>query len=322
METRPELSALEARMLSGQTWRLAACSPGCRCVEERWKAESLSEDLARCGIAPRRSGAAGYKRTPWPERTRRKRDLDLLLQTLVATLRPTVDDWCDIREGCGPVYFGVGGPETRVHERKSEWSRSRRQLAEWLDDRAGKQRTPYAIRLRRAAREFEEEDSVDHAISWLLEAALLEAGVGPAVRETLLQAPTDSLSGQQLAEMVYLARAGRRSLRVLAARRLAGATSPQAASTLRQLLWEPYGPLAETALWAISCHDPRSAARACLRVVRGMLEEDSLGLRCSIAAAALTAGEGSEVPDLLLHAYETTPLRPEVCELAQLIAGM
>jgi hypothetical protein len=165
------------------------------------------------------------------------------------------------------------------------WLDTRRAAAAFCLELAGKQRTPWAVRLRRAAECFAREaamlkDETDsssfilHPSSfrtaaelaaegthYVLEAALLGLRLPPELCRTLLEPPDAPLPGTAQHEMIYLARAGTRPLRQLAARRLAGSHHSQTVATLAQLLYDPDGPTSETALWALERIAPPGRAR-------------------------------------------------------------
>lgn len=170
-----------------------------------------------------------------------------------------------------------------IRQRARWWLDARRASVEFLRELAGKQRTPYAVRLRRAAALFEHEitvfpifdgaiqnpkseilraaDLAARAMEQVGEAALLRMRLAPEARTALLEPPDAPLRPTAFQEVLYLARAGIRPLRQLAARRLAGSDSPQAVATLTQLLYDPDGPTSETALWALQRIAPEEGRR-------------------------------------------------------------
>ena len=106
-----------------------------------------------------------------PQGRRRRRDLDILLEFAIWSLRPPVDEWCEARGACGPVGYGLSAYDLWGHAEVASrglperghplrWSALRRAAAFWLDRRAGRQRTPYAVRLRRAGEWFAEESRI------------------------------------------------------------------------------------------------------------------------------------------------------------------
>lgn len=359
---RPELDLVEAAMLSGVVWRTGACTIGCSCTMERAALDSLPDDLARLRLRlpagrpfgkdiPPRDCMHLLRRSREPAGRRRHRDVDLLLEFAVWTLRPMIYDWCDAKAECTRVGFGLAAYDiwadsasntTDAQKRATCWSALRNAATIWLDRRAGRQRTPYAIRLRRASERFFEESEVwkrssalkaedilnaraiaETAAYSLLEAALIGSGVPASVRELLLQPPEEPLSGTAEQELIYLARAGRRALRALAARRLAGSEGRQAVATLQQLLWEDYAPLADAALWALRRITPDSAGRIALYVARGMAQDDPSILRSSLLCeAADQPSDGLEqLLDDLVAPEVSALIRREVRLAAQCIRG-
>ena len=98
---------------------------------------------------------------------------------------------------------------------------------------------PVATRLRRAARLFDatpSDSTLDEARLFLREAVLLELQLPLIVQNALLTSPDLPLSDIARRELIYMARAGTRDVKTLAARRLAGERHhPDAHSTLEQL---------------------------------------------------------------------------------------
>ena len=164
--------------------------------------------------------------------------------------------------------------------RARAWQRARQVGAAFLCDLAGAGRSAVGRRLLRAAELLEQEARnvlapaaerfegrrsraearrilaagealFDAALDLVAEAALLRAGARAGMEECLLGDPSWTLRGATLHEVVYLARAGARPFRQLAARRLAGSDAPIAVSTLRELLYDRDPAVAETALWAL-----------------------------------------------------------------------
>jgi len=252
------------------------------------------------------------------------------------------------RRACPEPAEGNRTPNTVLHRRALWWLDARRASAAFLRELAGKQRTPWAVRLRRAADLFEEEFSIldagfsiaagqnprsqipdpewsealrragalaAQAMEYVAEAAFLGLRLAPTLRAALQEPPDAPLRPTDLQEVIYLARAGIRPLRQLAARRLAGSDHPQAIATLTQLLYDPDGPVSETALWALQhaapeqCrrlfedafrHAPRdrrntdqALQRALLFVVTGTPDEDARRL---LRAALEDTGEGDRDP--------------------------
>ena len=122
-------------------------------------------------------------------------------------------------------------------------ARQREVAAAFLREVAGKRRDPVAIRLRRAAERFAGAQSpgdVQDALHRLREAVLLELRLPAVAQEALLSSPTKPLSDIARRELIYLARAGTRDIKVLAARRLQPERRhTDALSTLEQLAYDP-----------------------------------------------------------------------------------
>jgi hypothetical protein len=114
--------------------------------------------------------------------------------------------------------------------------------AAFLREIAGRQRTPVAIRLRRAADRFasarasEDMEGARHA---LREAVFLDLRLPAVVQRALLSSPATPLTDVERRELIYLARAGTRDLKVLSARRLAPERPlPDVCGTLEQLAYD------------------------------------------------------------------------------------
>lgn len=118
----------------------------------------------------------------------------------------------------------------------------RAQAAAFLSEVVGKRRDPVAVRLRRAATHFEQARTPAEWQAGLLslrEALLLDLHL-PAVVQTALLSPAETpLSDIERRELIYLARAGTRDIRILAARRLGSERHHQdACNTLHQLRYD------------------------------------------------------------------------------------
>lgn len=339
---RPEIDNVEATVLSGAAWRIGFCTAGCDCMVRRAAAETLEEDIARLGLRRKPGSPEVLQKSAALRGRRRNRDLQTLLDLAAWSLRPAVMDWCETRRA--PVLAGFGlsaydlwadalsGSLNEFAHLLEGWGALRRNAGLWLLRRAGQQRTPYAVRLRRAGSRFQEEADVLEAliqgptVRWVLqqaqeysavaidavtEAALMEAGIPSVVRSVLLEDTAEALTGTALQEVLYLARAASRPLRVLAARRLAGGQGPQVEATLGQLLWEPYSPLADTALWALGRSHPDSISRTALGTARGMARESPSSLRVPLLCTAEPDGLG-EIVAALAEEGNLATLRPEV----------
>ncbi|HSV72688.1 MAG TPA: hypothetical protein VLH79_02900 [Chthonomonadales bacterium] len=240
-----------------------------------------------------------------------------------------------------------GGGESRVDAlRARAWQRARWAGAAFLRAVAGAGRDPAARRLLRAADLLEREARdvlgpvgdrlaarrrsearrllapgealFDAALELVAEAVLMRMGAPAGAEECLLGDPEAILEGSALQEVIYLARAGARPFRQLAARRLAGARAAQASATLRELLFDRDAAVAETALWALLRGGGDEAVRVASRsygsvprvrapgevplqrallvetVLRGAPEAEAL-----LDAARSDAGEGDPEPRAL-----------------------
>lgn len=182
-------------------------------------------------------------------------------------------------------------------------------LTEWREmfrGMAGRQKTPFAVRLHRAADSLStihdqivplrEEESAgkteilfrleqaqtqaEAAAQHLTEALLLHMETPLALREILLASPQTRLSQTELPEIIYLARAGTPLLKMLAARRLAGCAHASAISTLEQLLYDRHPAVAENAfqsLQEIAGKQPDRFCRLYAETLRNVLEEADAG---------------------------------------------
>ncbi|HLK57146.1 MAG TPA: hypothetical protein VKU00_11305 [Chthonomonadaceae bacterium] len=128
-------------------------------------------------------------------------------------------------------------PERVPTDRKAD-APVRALAADFLHKVAGQQRDRVSNRLRWAAEAYAQGD-VLLGIAFLRSAALQALPAG--VQAALLSDPQiTALSEIERRELIYLARAGRRDLKVLAARRLVGdRRHPEVQSTLQQLLHDP-----------------------------------------------------------------------------------
>lgn len=140
------------------------------------------------------------------------------------------------------LAFADAFPE-RVLSADAENAYQRKEAAAFLGEVAGKKRDPVAIRLRRAAARFAEAQSpgdVQDALYRLREAVLLDLRLPAVAQKALLSPATEPLSDIARRELIYLARAGTRDIKVLAARRLQPERHhADARSTLEQLAYDP-----------------------------------------------------------------------------------
>ncbi len=210
------------------------------------------------------------------------------------------------RHAGGLAAYNLWDEQMRQHgnqatfvTRISTWIQVRRTGAAFLTRLAGKKRSRYANLLRRAAELYEQEaaahweparariqsagsmvsnetrNTVETARYIAEEAALLVAEavytglkLPPVVVGALLEDPHELLAGVALNEVIYLARAGARPLRELAARRLAGSDNSSAVSALIQNLYDSDGRTAETALWALLQQPRPGSFRTLVNVVK------------------------------------------------------
>ena len=115
------------------------------------------------------------------------------------------------------VVFALAYPDRFVTDAATDED-LREEAAQFLREAAGKQRDPISLRWRQAAERFE-EGRVAAALDRLYDSVLR----GLSLPQPVLQAlawPRDSLSNMERRELIYLARAGNRDLKILAARRL------------------------------------------------------------------------------------------------------
>jgi hypothetical protein len=150
-----------------------------------------------------------------------------------AALRSALRRWAVFASAC---------PE-RVITPYEEDAPLRRMAAEFLRYAAGARGDRARGMLRRAADRFEnaawEEDIAD-ACDYLRASVCLEFRLTPSELDALISPPTHLLSDVERRELIYLARAGVRDLRVFAARRLVTERRhDDARRTLEQLQYDP-----------------------------------------------------------------------------------
>lgn len=121
-----------------------------------------------------------------------------------------------------------------------------RELASaFLFELAGRSRSPRHLRLRRAAEAFaaaREDGDIAEALAQVREALFLDLGLPAVVQRALLRPVSELLSGIERHELVYLARAGTREIKVLAAQRLKPERhTPEVRRTLEQLARDAHG---------------------------------------------------------------------------------
>lgn len=279
--------------MMGRIARVAVCETGCACLLERETEISLQTGLARLGYRSVSSPAEAPRIHRLPQKgLRSQRELAALLDWTACIQRPPQSGVCfhrkEVTSGMGlaayPIWIAAFGQahrnqQTSLRKQADEWAEWRQAGSDFLRELAGKQRTPYALRLQRAADLLEQEADIWTALSssspmnstrseieeaarlallaagYIAEATFLTMHIASVVQSTLqdlfVPAPQSSLAGVTLQEMVYLARTGTSPLRLLAARRLAGTDESTSISALSQLLYDTDAPTAETALWSL-----------------------------------------------------------------------
>ncbi len=112
--------------------------------------------------------------------------------------------------------------------------------AEMLYELAASRRTPYALRLRRSAKAFENGD-YPGAMHHLLEGILKQLRLSGTLQSALLSLPGENLDKLQCRELIYLARAGTLEMKLLAGARLSMEShNVEVLSTLAQLKNDPH----------------------------------------------------------------------------------
>lgn len=136
------------------------------------------------------------------------------------------------------LAFSEAFPERALSARAAD-APLRQLAAQFLTEAAGKTRSPYTTRLRRAASALPETPDSELFYSPLREAICLEMQLPGVVRNALLSPPDSPLSPLARRELIYMARAGTFIVKVMAARRLIYERQyPDARRTLEQLAWE------------------------------------------------------------------------------------
>ncbi|MCS6775031.1 MAG: hypothetical protein RMJ43_08260 [Chloroherpetonaceae bacterium] len=131
------------------------------------------------------------------------------------------------------VAFATAMPERIVTAEEADRER-REQAASFLELLAGRKRDPIAVRLRHAAR-YLRAGAVETSLFHVRDAALRALHLPQIAQTALLSREDVPLSDLQRRELIYLARAGTRELRVLAARRLRCEPAADAQTTCEQL---------------------------------------------------------------------------------------
>jgi len=143
------------------------------------------------------------------------------------------------------TLFALAYPDRRVTDRAHDVER-RSEAAAFLAAAAGRLHDAVSLRWRRAAEAMAAGDA-DEAFDHLYDALLLGLGLPTAVRAAL-ELPLDApVTAPQRRELIYLARAGARPLRVMAAARLAQAAGHGDARRALEQLARSGEPLARAA---------------------------------------------------------------------------
>ncbi len=291
-EAYPDLSDVQALGVLG----LDALSPDpewtCGCGLNEVVAEIATASLHRYGISTESvSGESRVCLEVHPKAAPKIRYDDGWLHSVCSGVsQPPVAVWCIHRKRARWAVYGswrwwdrasiqpLGGiPRASL----KPIALFRTSLADSLQAAGGKGTNPAARRLLAAADVC--RNSVQHLTSGeatnysemgsdtshlLHEALLKRLLVPPGLQAILLDEPLSSVAGSRLAELIYLARAGRPELKLMAARRLSGARDIQAMSTLAQLLHSDDIAVARTAIWALRCSRPERLGGTLLHAVR------------------------------------------------------
>ena len=119
------------------------------------------------------------------------------------------------------VVFALAYPDRFITRGEAD-AGARGDAAQFLAEAAGKLRDPVSLRWRQAAERLAAGE-VDAALDRLYDAMLRGLGLPEPVYGALAQAADSPLTSLQRRELIYLARAGIRDLKVLAICRLASA---------------------------------------------------------------------------------------------------
>lgn len=301
---------------------------------------TLDPDTAAAGPITARALAAGrlwrVGRTRRPCATpRTMRQAVWLAEWIALALGPITPGGCPTGPGLAHAASGIavydlpGRPDDRE---LLAWAALRRWAAADLQRRAGSETRPLQRRLARAARLHAAEagrldaarvageawphlllrarDLAQAAALEVYDGLLLHTGLAGAGFAALIDPPHEPLEGQALSETLYLARAGARPFRRLAARRLAGAASPAAIDVLCDLLWSPDGPTAVHALQSLRASAPeRLWARA-----HTLIEGDAgprVGASEPFARSLLAAALEDRIPEAAAWAEALPEDSPE-----------
>lgn len=299
------------------------CRLDCLCAEKQHPAAPPIAKAAELGVTLH---AASGRIIEGPSAPKRKSFRDAMsLTELVANMRsPALPYLC--RRIDQPIWqltgytaaIGMAAeagrvaklPHRAVKARVESWIRSCDLVKAFLQDLSGKQRTPSAVRLRRASTTFDlavngclhplvallaqrpkvnDSSLADQAARLLsetgailryagnhiLEAACIISGVDGGLACALMLDGDSTLSGTQINELIYLARSASPPFRQLAAESLATAGQAQAVSTLRQLIYDKVTSVALAAATAFKMSMPESWPSTFVRAISDMSEEPS-----------------------------------------------
>ncbi len=153
----------------------------------------------------------------------------------------TIRSWC---------AFDIAYPERSTFSSRDSYSASER-AAEFLKATAGKRQDRFAIHCRQATRALEKSDTQE-AQRILFETALRTLNLPQRLFATLCASPDFSLHPAELRELLYLARAGTRYLRLFALHRLSGEAHVREVKLMIETLVFCSDPLVRAAAFALS----------------------------------------------------------------------
>ncbi len=322
----PSLSYPYFMGMTGLAGRLEFVSLSCRCPETLPPPNELVLGLAALGLAfvehlqPNTAGPTTVRRIKGPISRRSAREIGAAAWMAAELLQPPAPHSSGCELAIGWKYVGVQAIErlAKALEARSRWTGKARAnvlglVSDWAarietaglfcSELAGASRTPYAIRLNRAANLLATAAEVGvelckgleanrlklagaaSRIQWmadcttcsayiLIEAACRGDHLAGQMSVVLSEPATEALGGQDLQEVIYLARSGAPPFRRLAAMRLAGSRSPQSVATLGQLLFDPVPAIARTALFALVELVWDDAAVQIGRALNGLAQDD------------------------------------------------
>jgi hypothetical protein len=317
---------------------------------QRWVCDAW-EERSESVSAVISSDIYAIRRSRDPRGFSSQRNLRSLLAWLAASLRPPSRGGCAVGgprqiHAEGLAAYDIWAANAKVEDTDSGASRAgiwhdiKRSGAIHLESLAGSRRTRFANRLRQAATQCDGEAAlcwsgataatpavVENGAQMAMEAAYLigeaalpVAGLPSSTVTALLGHTDEPLHGVALNELLYLARAGTRPLRELAAKRLADAEGLAATSTLIELLYDEDGRVASTALWSLVRNQtPRlsgaliGAARNGVRFRSGL--DYSFSLRLLLESALLKTHAADRMEDLRTSLRTDDPENPLVGDI-------